>query len=436
MTINSMNMRKIFTCTIVLFAVISASAQSLTLNECQALARENHPAIVQRGLIRKASEFTVANAKTTWLPQVEFSAQGTYQSDVTALPDAIEKLLELIRRPVEGIHKDQYKLAVQIEQVIWAGGAVKAQIGIAQAEGEAAGQEWEVGMYALRERVNQLYFGCLLVQERLAEADILIGELMRHDRMVHAYAENGLASGNDLDMIRVEILGAQQKRSELVSMLRAYRTMLGLMVGRELSEQTVLRKPPVQEPRTNDFSARPEIRYFELQERVVDEQRRGLDAMMMPQVGVFVHGAYGYPGLDLFKDMQRYKWTPYIVAGVRLQWAIGGFYTRRNKLSQLELRRGQIASERESFIYNMKLKSTQESIAIDRMREVMRDDEEIISLRGTIRKRTEAGVANETHSVSDLLREISNEDLARQNRLSHEIELLKNIYDLKYTGNN
>lgn len=429
-------MIRIFTYIVLLFAVPSAAGQSLTLDECQALARENHPAIVQRGLIEKAAAFTVANAKTTWLPQVTFSAQGTYQSDVTALPGCIEGLLELINRPVEGIHKDQYKLALQVEQVISAGGAVRAQIGIAEAEAEAARQEWEVGMYTLRERVNQLYFGCLLVQERLAEADILIGELMRNDRMVQVYAENGFACGNDLDMIRVEILGAQQKKSELTSMLRAYRTMLGLMIGRELCDSAVLQKPQASEPGRNDFSARPEIMHFELQERVVDQQRRGVRAMLMPQVGLFLQGGYGYPGLDLFKDIQRYKWSPYLVAGVRFQWSFGGLYTHRNKLSQLELRRGQIASQRESFIYNMKLKSTRERIAIDRMREVMRDDEEIISLRRSIRMRTEAGVANETHSVSDLLREISNENLARQNRLSHEIELLKNIYDLKYTGNN
>ena len=71
----------------------------------------------------------------------------------------------------------------------------------------------------------------------------------------------------------------------------------------------------------------------------------------------------------------------------------------------------------------------------EQMEEVMRYDDEIIRLRSTIRKRTEAQVTNGEGSVNDLLRDINAEDRARRNRTAHEVEWLKNIYDLKYTIN-
>ena len=429
-------MKKAVLTAICLLLSYISGAQTFTLDECQRLARENHPAIVQLGLIEKSAKFTVSNARKNRLPQLTLTAQATYQSEVPSLPEEFDPFLELAHIDIEGLKKDQYGTSLQLEQVIWAGGLIKAQAAIAEAEGKALAQNWEVEMYAIREKVNQLYFGTLLVQERIGEADLLIGELQRHDRLVRAYEANGVAGRNDLDLMRVELLTARQQKSELVALHKAYRTMLGIMVGREMGEGAELEKPAAADPGPLTQSARPELAHFEAREHLLDAQHKGVNASVMPQIGAFVQGAYGYPGPDFFKSMAERRFIPYYVAGVRLQWKFGGFYTRRNQLSQIELKRTRIASQRDSFLYNMKLKGTQESIAIERMREVMRDDDEIITLRTAIRKRTEAGVANGTQSVSDLLGDIASENLARQNRLAHEIELLKNIYDLKYTTNN
>ena len=81
------------------------------------------------------------------------------------------------------------------------------------------------------------------------------------------------------------------------------------------------------------------------------------------------------------------------------------------------------------------LQSMKEQAAIDQMKEVMRYDDEIITLRTSIRQRTEAQVQNGEASVNDLLRDMNAEDRARQNKTAHEVEWLKNIYDLKYTVN-
>ena len=156
----------------------------------------------------------------------------------------------------------------------------------------------------------------------------------------------------------------------------------------------------------------------------------------MPQIGAFVLGAYSNPSPNIFNSMMGDgKWSPYLFAGISLKWNIDGFYTKKNRMSQIELNRKRLETQRETLLYNIRLQSTQERAAIEQMEEVMRYDDEIIRLRSTIRKRTEAQVTNGEGSVNDLLRDINAEDRARRNRTAHEVEWLKNIYDLKYTVN-
>lgn len=420
-----------------LFVPLAGGAQTVTLEECQEMARENYPLVSQWGLIGRTADYNVANARRNWLPQVSLSAQATYQSEVMdlELPSWADDALGLLGVHFDGLRKDQYKAAIEVRQTIWDGGATRAMVSAARAEKELSTSSWEVDMYALRERVNDIFFGLLLIRENMAQADILIGELKRNLAMAEACVANGIAGQNDLDLIRVELLGAQQQRSSLEAGQTAYTLMLGLMTGMEITDGVVLVKPePDGIPSPTEFD-RPELRLFEAQESLLEARRKGVNASVMPQIGAFFQGAYGNPGLNLFKDMRENRWAPYFVTGIKLQWNIGGFYTKRNRMRQIEADHSRLDAQREAFLYNMRLKSTQESTSIENMRRVMSDDDEIIALREAIRRRTEAGIENGTKSVNDLLHDISAENTARRNKTLHEVEYLKKIYDLKYTTN-
>lgn len=430
-------------------ALSPLAAQTLTLEQCQQMARENYPLVEQRGLIEKSSEFTVANAQHNWLPQVSISAQATYQSDVVTIPqDIVDMVGQLEGSPIlgavgidmpdlnyDGIPKDQYKAAVEVQQIIYGGGAVKAQVEAAKAQGEADQQNWETEMYALRERVNQLYFGTLLLQEKGKEVNLMMDELERNKRLVQACVDLGVAGQSDVDKLQVEILSARQQRSEIDASLKAYRIMLGIMTGQEIAEGTEFVKPAMTLLPAELQINRPELRYIDAQQRLLDAQKRGVDAAIKPQIGAFFQGAYSNMGLDMFSTMMNNGWEPYFIAGIQLKWNLSGFYNRKSSLSKIETARSQLALQRETFLYNMNLKSRQEQIGIERMQEVMKEDDEIIRLRTSIRERAAAGVQNGSVTVNDLLREIHAENLARQNKVTHEIELLKDIYDLKHTVN-
>ena len=65
----------------------------------------------------------------------------------------------------------------------------------------------------------------------------------------------------------------------------------------------------------------------------------------------------------------------------------------------------------------------------------MKEDEEIIRLRENIRRSAQAKVANGTMSVSDMLKEITAENLARQAKAVHEVQLLMHLQHRKHLTN-
>lgn len=426
----------------ILFALLFGGAvacrgQVVTLEECQHFARENYPLIVQQELIDKLAEFNVSNARRNWLPQVSVSAVAAYLSQVPEIPDNLKSLMAIGNVDLGSFSHGLYGATVQVRQPIWDGGLIGAQVAAAKAEGEVSRRTWESEMYALRERVNQLYFGTLLLQENIGIADLLIADLERNYGMLEAMMEFGTAEQNDLDQLRVEILGARQQRAQLASSRALYLAMLGVMTGQPFTEETRLERPrpEVLSPEATGEN-RPEMALMDAQQLLLDAQRRAVRASVMPQIGAFVWGMYTNPGPDIFRSMADHShWSPYAMAGVSISWNLGGFYTKKNRMSQIELNERRLESQREAFRYNIRLQSMQERAAIAEMQEVMRYDDEIIDLRTSIRQRTEAQVKNGEASVNDLLRDVNAEDRARQNKAAHEVEWLKNIYDLKYTVN-
>jgi hypothetical protein len=130
------------------------------------------------------------------------------------------------------------------------------------------------------------------------------------------------------------------------------------------------------------------------------------------------------------------KFDPFIMGGVRLSWNFGALYTKDNDLQKIEINKNTVDIQKELFLYNINIALKRENREADRLRKLLQDDDEIIVLRENIRKATEAKVANGTATVTDLMRDLTHENLARQTKSAHEIDLLIAIYNLKNTTNN
>lgn len=396
----------------------------LSVEELQLKAERNYPAAKQYGLIEQSRDFTLANASKGYLPQLGLNARATYQSEVTQLPAAMPG--------VSPLNKDQYQAVVEVNQIIWDGGAIEAQRRIAKASSEAELKRAETELHTVRERVNQLFFGILLIEEQIRQTDILILELENNYKRVSAYLENGVATKSDLDAVRVEVLRAGQKREELKMTGITYREMLAALTADDMVKSGNLIKPSADVSAFTNGNRRPELALFDAQANLAESQKRSLKAATMPRLNLFVQGGYGNPGLNMLKN----KFSAYYIGGVRLSWNFGSFYTKGNSIRLLDVKRESINTQRETFLFNSLLAERQQVNEISKLRKQMISDDEIIRLREEIKRAAEIRLQEGTISVSDLLREINAENLARQERATHEIMHLMAIYSIKYLKNN
>lgn len=428
-------MRKNLIFSLFLLFPLAIFSQTIQLDSCQKRAREHYPLLKRYDLITKTAEYTISNANKAYLPQFSLLAKATYQSDVTAIPDALGQVLsQLSGQPfaLPALSKDQYQAALEVDQMIWDGGMVKAQKEVVKSSSEAEKQKLEVDLYTLKERVNNLYFGIMLIKEQLKLNRILQDELADNYNRMEAYLNNGVILSSDLDAVKVEQINAVQSETDLKSTLKSYCQMLSIFTGMKVDENAELEKPLLPVFDMNLENRRPELSLLDAQKNILDSQRKAILAGNLPKIGLFVQGGYGRPGLNFFDN----NFNPFYIAGVRLSWNIGGFYTQKNDLAKIEINRKEVETQKETFLFNSSLLASQQQNEINKLTETMKNDDEIISLRSNIKKAAESKLENGTIVVSDLLREINAENLARQTRSLHEIQLYMAAYQLKNTINN
>ena len=403
-----------------------------SLEECQQAAEKNYPLIQQYGLIEKTTQLTVANIQKGWFPQVSVSAQATYQSDVTAWPGEMKTMMTGMGIDMKGLTKDQYRVGIDVQQTIYDGGVIGSQKRIAREEGKVQAAQNEVNIYNVRKRVNEMYFSLLLIDEQIKLNSDLQTLLAGNERKLESMTKRGTAAESDLLNVKAERLNVVQKATELASQKQMLLRMLSTFCGMEVRE---VRKPLVKADGGGMMAEnrRPELKALDAQIGLLNAQEKALDAMLMPKVGVFAQGFYGYPGLNMFEDMMRHKWSLNGIIGARVTWNIGALYTRKNDKAKLQLQRDMTENNREVFLFNNNLEQIQQNENIARYRQLMANDEEIISLRSAVRKAAESKLAHGIIDVNDLVREINQEHSACVQQSVHEIEMLKEIYDNKYT---
>ena len=406
---------------------LCAGQASLSLTECYALARANYPLIKRMDLIGRLESYSLDNAAKAWLPQVNVSAQASYQSDVTKLPFDQEKISALIPGfEIPVLDKDQYRAVAEVNQMIWDGGGTRATKAVVRAEAEVSKSQLENDLYLLNDRVNQLYFGCLLQDELLEQNRLLLADLEVNLARVEAMERNGVANRSDWESLRVAQLEARQQRVGIEASRVAFRRMLAELIG--LSADSLRLETPADLGLLSMTVARPELRYFEALENLSQTRERQLTAGWMPRVGAFVQGGYGRPGLD----MLDVDFAAYYVAGIRLTWNLGKLYTLANDRRKLATERREIEARRETFLLNTRLDLLNRQEEIRRLSEQLRDDEEIIELRTSVKEAAEAKLQNGVISVADLIREINAVDQARQAEAIRRLRRLMAIYDYIY----
>ena len=424
-----MNMKKIMISLALI--ILSSGSWAQTLEECQQAAEKNYPLIKQYGLIAKTTQLTVKNIQKGWLPQLTASAQATYQSAVTAWPESIQSMYQQMGLNMKGLSKDQYKIGIDLQQTIYDGGAISSQRNIAQKEGKVQEAQTETNLYQVRRRVNDMYFSLLLLNEQIQLNEDVKTLLLSSEKKLSAMVKGGTAATSDLDNVRAERLSVEQQNENLKQQKQMLQRMLSVFCGLEVNNT---QKPaPVQI--ASSVNNRPEMRLYNSQLELTEAKEKALDIQLRPKLGLFAQGFYGYPGLNMFEDMMNRKWSLNGIVGIKLSWNVSAFYTHKNDKARLSAQREMIENAREVFLFNNKLEEIQQNENINRYQTMMKSDDEIIVLRTNVRKAAESKLAHGIIDVISLLREINNENAAKTQQSIHEIDMLKEMYNLKYTNN-
>lgn len=411
--------------------ILSSGSWAQTLEECQQAAEKNYPLIKQYGLIAKTTQLTVKNIQKGWLPQLTASAQATYQSAVTAWPESMQTMYQQMGLNMKGLRKDQYKIGVDLQQTIYDGGAISSQRNIAQQEGKVEEAQTETNLYQVRRRVNDMYFSLLLLNEQIQLNEDVKALLQSSEKKLSAMVKGGTAATSDLDNVRAERLSVEQQNENLKQQKLMLQRMLSVFCGLEVNDT---QKPaPIQI--ASPVNNRPEMRLYNSQLELTEAKEKALDTQLRPKLGLFAQGFYGYPGLNMFEDMMNRKWSLNGIVGVKLSWNVSALYTHKNDKAKLNAQREMIENAREVFLFNNKLEEVQQSENISRYQTMMKSDDEIIVLRTNVRKAAESKLAHGIIDVISLLREINNENAAKTQQSIHEIDMLKEMYNLKYTNN-
>ena len=410
-----------------LFCVLTAPGlfgQSLTIDQCYEWARKNYPLIKQKELLVKSMEFTIANAQSAYLPQVAIYAQATYQSEVTRLPGPAVL--------VEPLSKDQYKIYGELNQNIYDGGVIKNQSAIQTANTLVEQQKLEVELYKIKERINQIFFGMLLMESQLAQVNLLKEDLHTSLTKTESAIRNGTAFKSNAEILQAELLKSDQRVIEMNAARKGYLDMLGYFINQPLRDDVVLEKPGAILTETTAPIKRPELTLYQFQSELFGAQYKATTSRNVPKLGFFVQGGYGRPALNVLKN----EFDTYYLGGFRFNWSLSGFYNSKRERQILDVNTQVVDAQKETFLFNTNLTLKQQSQEIEKLMELIKVDNQIIALRTGIKRTAQSQHENGVISTSDFLRELNAEDAAKQSLLLHQVQLLLAHYNYQTTSGN
>lgn len=425
-------MRALITCLLILFIPCAAYSQ-LTIEECVKKAEANYPIIKKYELLNTTLEIDLSEINKAWLPRLGTYGQATAQNEVPSFPKKLTVVLDQMGQEVKGLSKIQYKAGAELNQPIWDGGASRSRRDAARANDAVRKSSLEVELYAVRQRVESIYFAILLTEEQIAQNEVTRNLLNQNLEKIRTMFKNGVAMQSDADMIEAQVLTVSQNIVLARSTADSYRKMLEVFIGESTAGKNMVK--PTGNISGNKECDRPELKLFANRLVANNAANRMSNVSYMPVAGLFAQSYYGYPGFDYFKSMMTHKLSFNLLAGVRISWNIDSFYARKNNSMRTAVNARNIAADKELFLFNNGIQRAEKTGTISGLREVMKEDEKIIALRKSVRCAAEAQLENGIIDATALLTKISDENIARLNAKYHEIQLIQEIYNLKYILN-
>ena len=391
-----------------------APISSLNLEQAYQLARANYPLIKQKDLISRSAFLTIENINTAYLPQFSVNGQASYQSDVTSIK------IPIAGAAIAPMSKDQYKFWGELNQLIYDGGIIKNQKELQERSSMVDDQKLEVELYKLKDQINQLYLGVLLLDGQLVQANLSKGNIQIGLNTVNAQLVNGTVFKSAVLVLEAQLLQNDQRIVELKSNKKALLQVLALFLHQPISESVKLEKPIVSKL-SDTTIVRPELKLYAYQDSFWHVQNQMVSAKSNPKLSLFAQGGYGRPGLNMLNN----DFALFGMGGVRLNWSLSNLYTHKREHEVVTLNQKINEVQKDVFVFNITTQLSQKMEEIKKLQELSNIDEKIVEVRTNITAASKAQLQNGVINSNDYLREINAEDQTRNNYILHQIQLLQ-----------
>ena len=405
-------------------ASISLQAQNFSLESCKSKARANFPLIKQLGILENLKGLSLENLSKGYLPQLNFNAQGTYQSEVTSLP------ISLPNMTIKSLDKDQYKTYLEVYQPLLDGQQVKKQQAVSKSSYAVETQKVEVELYKINATVNQLYFGILLLDSQLKSTNSLLGEVDANLNKLTIGVKEGIVNPLNKEVFDAEKIKIVQRIEELGFARKSLISSLGVLINEAISENVSFEMP--KQISTLPENKRPELALFDLQIGNLEQQKALIQNKLNPRLGLMGQIGYGRPALNMLNN----DFKEYYIGGLKLSWSISSFYTNSRERKILESQKGIIAAQREVFQQQTNLNNVQVQREIEKWDALLRTDGQLVETRKRIVAAAEVQFGQGTLSSLDYLAYINQLEQANQQIQLHQLQKLQSTYQQQYLFGN
>ena len=398
------------------FTTIFIGQDTITLSLCYEKAVENYPLAQQDSLLSVSNELKIKNLNKNYLPQLMINGQMHYQSDVTKTP-----FQDIPGISIPTVEKDWYKITLDANQVIYDGGTTAKQKDLENSKIAIDRQNVELELYRLKERINTIYFSILLFQENNKTLVLLKNNLKAKLSDVNSGVKNGLLLSSNADILQAEIIKLEQSIIEIEIGLRTSKSILNEYTALDFNETTQLSVPEIKINTSVFENNRPEYELMTLQQNQLSAMKSVTGRKIMPRLYAFGQLGYGRPGYDMLKN----EFDDFYMVGARLNWNIWDWNQNRLEREVLDIQSQIINTQKETFDKNLKIDLQNKLADIRKFEEIIKRDEEIITLRERISKASSSQLDNGVITSTEYLTEINAEASAKLNLTTHKIQLEK-----------
>ncbi len=363
---------------ILLFLSISVfSQEQISLEECYQLLNTNFPLAKQSALLETQNAFDLETIKTLKLPEINFSAQTTYQSDVIEIP--------IPNSGIEPLNNDQYRATVSVNQLIYGGGSIDASLNAKSAALKTLQKQVEVNLYQIKKQINQLYFSILLTQEKrglLNEKGKLLNTKLKE---VKSGIKNGVLLPTLDKILEAELLKVNQQLLEVDLNKASLIKTLSSLIGKEIDSNSDFKNSTINSKLNTNIS-RPELELFQLKKEQIEASETIISKENSPKLIGFANGGYGNPGLNMLDN----SFQSFYTVGVKFNWNVFDWNATKKKREAVSINKDLIDNETEIFTLNTNIELDQQQSEIQKLEGFITSDLEIIQLRKEVLKSAES----------------------------------------------